>query len=354
MKRQHEGLQNYLKSLRGPGEVASLTPNPRLPVGPDAPLPIGLRPIPTSSQRPKPTNATIVYARTAVTDCHDLGRSAGAPPIALNMMEGDVVFTHRMAPATRAPLGQNVKVISLKLLNEDLRRMGPLSDLQYFETFYEGNHFKWCPDGVVNNLDGADPTNEFKDFAVANVAIQGFVRFSTLPFGDEAVGHNFPNSFTTQKGVRNGDRVYVVLLRSERDAKDKCTYRFHLVLASHITNKKFLPDGNVERAWLLGRVVDGNQSKNMVTLCVGVAPVHPEASLMIDAMLQRMWLDGRDNASKKRLSDLAGFVAEYEDAQAEQRREQAERREAEAVEAERRKAEAMAAAAAAVAATLAA
>jgi len=354
MKRAHEGLQGYLKSLRGPGEVASLTPNPRLPVGPDAPLPIGLRPIPTSSQRPKPTNATIVYARTAVTDCNDLGRSAGAPPTALSMGEGDVVFTHRMAPATRAPLGQNVKVISLKLLNEDLRRMGPLSYLEYAETFYEGNHFKWCPDGVVNNLDGADPTNEFKDFAIANVAIQGFVRFSTLPFGDEAVGHNFPNSFTTQKGVRNGDRVYLILKQSNADADGKHTYRFHLVLASHITNQKFLPDGSVMHAWSLGRVVDGNQSKNMVTICVGVAPVLPKSGLSVAQVLNHAWLDGRNDASKQRLNDIAGFVAEYEEGQAELRQEEAERREAEAAEAERREAEAMAAATAAAAAAAAA
>ena len=313
MKRQHEGLQGYLKSLRGPGEVSSLTPSPRLPVGPDAPLPIGLRPIPTSSQRPKPTNATIVYARTAITDCHDLGRSQGAPPIALSMAEGDVVFTHRIAPATRAPLGQNVKVISLKLLNEDLKRMGPLSPNEYEETFFdrEGN-FKWSPDGVVNNLDGADPTNEFKDFAIANVALQGFVRFSTLPFGEEAVGHNLPNNFTIQKGVRNGDCVYLLFTRSREDANGKRTYRFGLVLASHITTGKFVPDENVLEAWRLGRVVDGNQSKNMVTLCVGVAPVLPDAGLSIAEHLARAWLDGRSDAHKQRLEAIEQKVRDYE------------------------------------------
>ena len=304
MKRAHEGLQGYLKSLRGPGEVSSRTPNPRQPVGPDAPLPIGRRPIPTSSQRPKPTNATIVYARTAVTDSHDLGRSAGAPPVALSMAEGDVVFTHRMAPATRAPLGQNVKVISLKLLNEDLKRMGPLAPTEYQEAFLDKDgQFKWCPDGVVNNLDGADPTNEFKDFAVANVALQGFVRFSTLPFGDAAVGHNFPSTFT-QKGVRNGDRVYLALNQSDADGDGKRTYQFGLVLASQITIGKFVPDANVLRAWTLGRVVDGNQSKNMVTLCVGVAPVLPAEGLSVAQALDHAWLDGRNSEHVRRLAEV--------------------------------------------------
>ena len=308
MKRAHEGLHGYLKSLRGPGEVASLTPNPRLPVGPDAPLPIGFRPIPTSSQRPKPTNATIVYARTAVTDCNDLGQSRGAPPIALNMAEGDVVLTHRMEPATRAPLGQNVKVLSLSLLNRDLRGMGAMTDEDAHKFFYYDPdtrlHFKWCPDGVVNNLDGADPTNEFKDFAIANVALQGFVRFSTLPFGDEAVGHNFPNIFTTQKGVRNGDRVYLILKRSGADDNGKRTYQFGLVLASHITTGKFVPDADVLHAWTLGRVVDGNQSKNMVTLCVGVAPVMPEAGLSLAQTLDHAWLDGRNPGHVRRLGEV--------------------------------------------------
>ena len=340
MKRAHEGLQNYLKSLRGPGEVASLTPNPRLPLGPDAPLPIGLRPIPTSSQRPKPTNATIVYARTAVADCEDLGRSGappqsgsrppfGAPPTALSMREGDLVLTHRMASATRAPLGQNVKVISLRLLKEDLRRMGPLTALQYQEAFFDKEgHFKWSPDGVVNNLDGADPTNEFRDFAIANVALQGFVRFSTLPFGDEAVGHNFPTLPTTQKGVRNGDHVYLVFTRSmlpepqpnplPPDYKDRHTYQFGLALASHITLGKLGPGTVVVRAWSIGRVVDGNQSKNMVTLCVGVAPVLEKAGLTVEGVLREKWLDGRSQTSRDLLERnaiaAAAHLAEQGDA----------------------------------------
>lgn len=316
MKRAHEGLQNYIKQLRGPGEVQSLTPNPRLPVGPDAPLPIGFRPIPTSSQRPKPTNATIVYARTAVTDCNDLGRSQGAMPVASVVAEGDVVLTHRIKPATSVPLGQNVKVLSVRLMNEELRRIGPITEAQYEETFLdeEKTHFKWCPDGVVNNLDGADLTNEFKDFAIANVAIQGFVRYSTLPF-DEATrwGHQFPSTFT-QKGVRNGDRIYLALMALEPlDTPNRHVYQFVPVLASHITTGRFRAykprdteagESYVKKAWTLGRVVDGNQSKNMVTLCVGVAPVLPEAGLSLAQTLDHAWLDGRNGDHVKRLREI--------------------------------------------------
>jgi hypothetical protein len=170
-------------------------------------------------------------------------------------------------------------------------------------------HFKWCPDGVVNNLDGADPTNEFKDFAIANVALQGFVRFSTLPFGDEAVGHNFPSIFTSQKGVRNGDRVYLVFTNDEEDANNKRKYRFRLVLASHITTGKFLPTNEaVGMAWSLGRVVDGNQSKNMVTLCVGIEPMwegeHVGWGLTPADILCLKWMDGRTDEQKERLRQI--------------------------------------------------
>ena len=134
---------------------------------------------------------------------------------------------------------------------------------------------------MVNNLDGADPENEFKDFAIANVAIQGFVRFSTLPFGDEMRGHNFPQLFT-KKGARNGDRVYLALTDSSPiEPLRKKTYRFEYFLASHVTTGK-IDLSSVIKCWRIGRVVDGNQSKNMVTLCVDVEPVTTES-------VQRAW-----------------------------------------------------------------
>ena len=183
---------------------------PRQPVAPGGSIPGGFRPIPTSSQRPKPTNATIVYSRTAVADTRKLGR------IGKFFKEGDVVFTQRLAPPLRDPMGQNVKVTSVQLLNQDLKDAGAMDAEEYAQVLPgEGRRLQVGPDGVVNNLDGADPENQFKDFALANVAIQGFVRFSTLPFGDETRGHNFPHLFT-QKSARNGDRVFLALVSRAR------------------------------------------------------------------------------------------------------------------------------------------
>jgi len=270
LKRKHEGLSNYLHPIGAPGTVTvGGGLQPRQPVAPNGAIPGGFQPIPTSSQRPKPTNATIVYSRTAVADTRELGR------IGKFFTEGDLVFTQRIAPPIRDPMGQNVKVTSVQLLNRDLKDAGPMDEAEY-KKFFESRDgaFKWSPDGVVNNLDGADPENEYKDYAIANVAIQGFARFSTLPFGDETRGHNFPHLFT-QKGARNGDRVYLALV-SRPVAGGKKEYTFQFFLASHITLGK-TNSNQMAKVWRIGRVVDGNQSKNMITLCVGVESVTSES-----------------------------------------------------------------------------
>ncbi len=281
LKRKHEGLANYLHPIGAPGTVtAGGGLQPRQPVAPGGSIPGGFRPIPTSSQRPKPTNATIVYSRTAVADTRKLGR------IGKFFKEGDVVFTQRIAPPLRDPMGQNVKVTSVQLLNQDLKDAGAMDEAEY-KKFFEVTgkdkvaHFKWSPDGVVNNLDGADPENLYKDFAIANVAIQGFVRFSTLPFGEETRGHNFPHLFT-QKGARNGDRVFLALVSRPADGEEgKKEYAFQFFLASHVTLGKTNPN-TIEKVWRIGRVVDGNQSKNMITVCVDVESIPMER-------VQRAW-----------------------------------------------------------------
>ena len=277
LKRKHEGLANYLQPLGAPGDVRVVGLQPRQSVAPGGQMPGGFRPIPTSSQGPKRTNATIVYARTAVADTRKLGR------IGLFFKEGDLVFTQRIAPPLRDPLGQNVKVTSVQLLNQDLKDAGAM-DADAYKKFFESRdgEFKWSPDGVVNNLDGADPENEYKDFALANVAIQGFVRFSTLPFGDETRGHNFPHLFT-QKGARNGDRVFLALVSrpAAGAAEGKKEYAFQFFLASHVTLGKTNPN-QIEKVWRIGRVVDGNQSKNMITVCVDVESTTMER-------VQRAW-----------------------------------------------------------------
>ena len=212
LKRKHEGLANYLHPIGAPGTVtAGGGLQPRQPVAPGGSIPGGFRPIPTSSQRPKPTNATIVYSRTAVADTRKLGR------IGKFFKEGDVVFTQRLAPPLKDPMGQNVKVTSVQLLNQDLKDAGAMDAEEYKAVLRgEGRRLQVGARRRGQQPGRRRPENEYKDFALANVAIQGFVRFSTLPFGDETRGHNFPHLFT-QKGARNGDRVFLALVSRTGD-----------------------------------------------------------------------------------------------------------------------------------------
>ncbi len=267
LKRKHEGLANYLQPIGAPGGVSVTGLQPRQPVAPGGKIPGGFRPIPTSSQRPKPTNATIVYARTAMPHTKHLGR------VALSMGEGDLVFTERFAPALKDPMGQNVKAYSLQRINQEIEEAGPMGADEYAKFFLTRDKvFKYSPDGIVNNLDGEDPLNEYKDYAIANVAIQGFVRFSTLAL--------------PQKSARNGDKLFLALTARAEAPVLKKTYKFEFFLASHITNDKY-DLSPVEKCWRLGRVVDGNQSKNMITVCVSVEPVENPA-----IQLKREWLSG--------------------------------------------------------------
>ncbi len=267
LKRKHEGLANYLQPIGAPGGVSVTNLQPRQPVTPGGKIPGGFRPIPTSSQRPKPTNATIVYARTAMPHTKHLGR------VALSMGEGDLVFTERFAPALKDPMGQNVKAYSLQRINQEIEEAGPMGADEYAKFFLTRDKvFKYSPDGIVNNLDGEDPLNEYKDYAIANVAIQGFVRFSTLAL--------------PQKSARNGDKLFLALTARAEAPVLKKTYKFEFFLASHITNDKY-DLSPVEKCWRLGRVVDGNQSKNMITVCVSVEPVENPA-----IQLKREWLSG--------------------------------------------------------------
>ena len=85
-----------------------------------------------------------------------------------------------------------------------------------------------------------------------------------------------------QKSARNGDKLFLALTeKASAKAEGKKEYKFEFFLASHITNDKY-DLGPVVKCWRLGRVVDGNQSKNMITVCVDVESTTMER-------VQRAW-----------------------------------------------------------------
>ena len=236
-------------------------------------------------------------------------RVADVGGVAIPIEEGSIVFTLRCPPATTMPLGQNVKTFSLARVNHILEQEQGLEKSKR-------THYQWSPDGVCNNLDGEDPYNEFKDFAIANVATQGFVRFSTL--GMDA-------------RIANADRIFVGLwLVGDRWFFERFTSH-QITTSSTLTtitiNKKPFKWENLIKAWQVGRVVDGKQSKNMLTINVSIdrvaeEPLEPPSMLVpdkddprkmteqrvkvykVDQQLKRMWL------TSKNAEELAEIEAE--------------------------------------------
>ena len=59
--------------------------------------------------------------------------------------------------------------------------------------------------------------------------------------------------------------------------QDNGVYQFKLFTSHQITTRKLPFDMNkLTKAWTVGRVVDGKQSKNMITINVSIDPVAPE------------------------------------------------------------------------------
>ena len=146
-------------------------------------------------------------------------------------------------------------------------------------------------DGVVNNLDGLDVNHEFRDYAIANTAIQGPCRLAVS--AEEA------------KRVQLGDVLYIGLHVTEREdqleGEDGPRYKLELYrfFSSDVTRMK--PTAFVEkldttkRAWAVGRIIDSNQSHRMTTIHVGVDQVQELSEAMLDMVV-------RD----KRLAEIEG------------------------------------------------
>ena len=110
----NEGLRNYLYGPLQPSNPGpASTRSPRLPLGPDAPIPPGRRPIPNSSEQNKKTNVQIPCARMAPV------------PIA----EGEIVCVQHAPSYLKRKAGtpghesqKTVQVYTLEQANASLRR----------------------------------------------------------------------------------------------------------------------------------------------------------------------------------------------------------------------------------------
>ena len=239
----HETLKNYLEPSRAPGSVVppSAGLNARLPVGPAGSLPVGLRPIPASTQTNKKTNAQLPYVRKLVKNG---GRLA---------TEGDIVFIERevvhMRKQRALPIAHAV-AHSFDEVNELLDEQGAVAEA------YTALTFPFPLDGVVNNVDGLDDGNEFRDHTLANVAVQGPCRMRTLGFEKSPLG------CVLYVGVET--KLVGVL------------YKHKLVKFSALTifNGSYAPT-SLAFAYQVGRVIDAAQSPSMVSVFVSIDTVCP-------------------------------------------------------------------------------
>ena len=182
----NEGLRNYLYGPLQPSNPGpASTRSPRLPLGPDAPIPPGRRPIPNSSEQNKKTNVQIPCARMAPV------------PIA----EGEIVCVQHAPSYLKRKAGtpghesqKTVQVYTLEQANASLaahaRRGDPAAPLTIVDadakpwtegegTAAEAGRGRFRLDGVVNNSehDGMLQPPYVGDYGsslcLVNVAVQG-------------------------------------------------------------------------------------------------------------------------------------------------------------------------------------
>jgi hypothetical protein len=264
----HQQLVDYLSpatpptSITAPGGALGA----RQPVQPGGQIPKGHRPVPTTTETIKKTNAQIPYVRQVTQEQGVAGRWR-AP------QEGDIVMVERANlhrkmehPAARLGHGTNsyafartLEQVNAQLAEDEAERASPYT----YETF------PWRLDGVINNTDSADPENEYRDYAISNVAVYGPVRLDHRPERRCCDAKTLP-----------GTTLYVGLLTRGIAAYGTPYYEHKLArfsalqIARGSTKEVFASGGwNLVCAWRLGMVMDSAQSEGMITACVDVEPV---------------------------------------------------------------------------------
>lgn len=283
----HAGLRDYL-SPATPTSINAPRSNPRIPVGPDAPLPQGIRPIPNSSQQNKKSNAQIPYPRLAVN-------TSAFGGLQKTISEGDVAFIERVEhPKRRLATddGKSIRVYTLEQVN------AKFADTLVTEDDGKALSNVISVDGVINNVDGLDTNHEFRDYAMANVAIQGPCRLSVTP--------------EETRRVSIGDVLYigisVVPTFTEAEAEAEAgaeaapiKYKLQLVrffscdvtrMNPKATTKTLFAEqfDTIKYAWSVGRIIDTNQSHKMMTINVGIDLVRETADAMLDEMTRTLAL----------------------------------------------------------------
>jgi hypothetical protein len=251
--------ENYLERLQGGGRGSrSLPSSARLEVGPAGAIPT-VSVVPTTSARPKPSNAAIPYARTSPTQL-DAGTIA---------MLHAPRWSRAVPGAERGPVRSIVghgtssfcTVKSIAQLNAHLANLTEQDN----KAEYDEATTVWSPDGVVINYDGEEQSASAKmaetattTWQIANVAISG-----PTPMLNEA-------GTDDMQRVRNEDvvkhkcwlsgegspaRLYVALGRKTEAGKTRAKY---IAFSTNVLKGSTLDGYELLVAWRIGRIMDSN------------------------------------------------------------------------------------------------
>ena len=269
-QRMHQALAGYVAPSRGVPPGFGLPTEPlraRLPLGPTSSIPEGHRPIPASTESNKKTNAQIPYVRVVHSE-------VGIGGLRASPQEGDIVFVERTEmlqkpehPGARLGHGTNTyaRVRTIESLNAELQTPR--------DAAYTHATFPYSLDGVINNVDSEDALNEFRDYTIANVAVYGPCR---LDHG-EATRCDF-------KKTHPGSVLHVGLVKQPVEGGG-FTHRLVRFSSAQLTRGVYAVDDRLVCAWVLGMMIDSNQSKNMVTVHVNVSLVRDIESSVDDGQI---------------------------------------------------------------------
>ena len=299
-QQMHEFLTGYLGPSSGPPTfgVPSKPLNARLPLSPGDSIPEGHRPIPTSSEANKKTNAQIPYVRQVYSQ-------TGIAGVRMAPKEGDIVLVERTTMNRKedqpgARLGHSTNSYAytrtIESLNPELAE--PRDEAYTYDSF------PYRLDGVINNVDSEDPQHEFRDYTIANVAVYGPCR---LDHG-EATRCCF-------KKTLPGSVLYVGL-ESKEAAGGKFTHklvRFSSAQLSRGAHELESPGRKLVCAWALGMIMDSNQSKDMVTVMVNVSPIRTVGPDMAESHQIYTDENGDEQRVYARKSDDARWWQETQD-----------------------------------------
>lgn len=260
--------ESYLERLQGGRGPRSLPTSHRLEVGPAGAVPT-VSVAPTTSARPKPSNAAIPYARTSPTQL-----DAGTIVMVNTYVDGLKLGLEKpprsiVGPGT-ASLATVKSMAQLNALLEPLTKEDSGADWEHFLQ-------SWRPDGIVINYDSSTGSAH-ETWPIVNVAVAGPTPMLNEGGPERAppvAGEDVHKHMCWLPGEGSPSRLYVALATYEVSDKTKAKY-------IAFSTSTLLPSGNwfngykFVAAWKIGRILDSKLNmkfRNTGQVLVDIGPM---------------------------------------------------------------------------------